>query len=167
MSKTRSLRDPLAWAFVAAAVAVGVALTLSYLGAFLDPVGNARDLPVTVVNEDVGAALGNRQVNLGRQAVAALVSPSSPLGDAVEWTRLAGRREAVERLRENKAFAAVVIPSDYSQRLTALALPATGVTARAEVEVLTNPGAGSFARSATEELATRAVMSVSMGLADV
>jgi YhgE/Pip-like protein len=159
------LRHPLAWAFVAAAVAMGVVMTLSYLGAFLDPIGNARDLPVAVVNEDAGAAVGGQRVNLGRRVVAELASPGSALGDAVEWTSLASRREAVARVGEDRAFAAVVIPRDYSQRLAAVALPLSGLPIGTTVEVLTNPAAGSFARSATEELATRAVMGVSMRLA--
>lgn len=165
MSKTSSLRSPLAWAFVAAAVAVGIVMTFAYVGAFLDPLGNARDLPVALVDEDEGAALGERRLELGQQVVGVLTSARSPLGDAVEWSVLPTRRGALERIAADEAFAAVVIPRDYSRRLAALAAPSSGLPVATRVEVLTNPAAGSLARAATEELATRAVMGVSMQIA--
>ena len=161
------LRRPLIWLFVATAVAMGSVMSLSYLGAFLDPIGNARNLPIAVVNDDSGALLAGQRLDLGRKAVALLTSPRSPLGDAVEWTSLPSRRDALARISENKAFAAVIIPRDYSQRITALATPAAGFPVATKVEVLTNPAAGSFARAASEELATTAVMEVSMKLAQV
>lgn len=159
------LRLPLAWAGVALATAVAIVTTFAYLGAFLDPAGNARDLPVAIVNGDAGASIGGQRVDLGWRLVATLVSRRSPLGDAVEWTALPSRRAALERIRRDQAFAAVVIPRDYSRRLAALALPPRGLSPAAQVQVLTNPAAGSFARTATEELATRAVMGLSMRLA--
>lgn len=159
------LGRPLTWGVVAAAVAMGVVMTLSYLGAFLDPLGNARHLPVAIVNEDAGAAAGGQRIDLGRQLVAALASPRSPLGHAVEWTQLPTRRQALARIGEDKEFAAVVIPPDYSRRLAALALPLRGLPGGTTIEVLTNPAAGSFARSATEELATTAVTAGSIGIA--
>lgn len=159
------LRLPLAWALVAAAAAVGVAMTYSYLGAFLDPLGNARGLPIALVNEDAGAALGGSRLELGAQAVAALRSPRSPLGETVAWSPLPTRSAALELVRDDEAFAVVVLPRDYSRRLAALARPATGPAPAATVEVLTNPAAGSFARSAAEEAATRAVTAVSTRIA--
>lgn len=159
------LRGPLSWAFLAAAVAMGAVMTVSYLGAFLDPVGNARDLPVAVVNEDAGVTVAGQRVYLGARAVAALVSPRSPLGDAVRWTVVPSRSRALARIGEDRAYAAVVIPRDYSRRIAALAAPARGLPVATEVTVLTSLAAGSFARSATEELASSAVMGVSMRIA--
>jgi YhgE/Pip-like protein len=159
------LRHPLAWGFVAAAVAMAIVMSLSYLGAFLDPIGNARDLPIAVVNEDSGAVVAGNRLDLGRNVVAALTSPRSPLGDAVEWSVLSSRREALARMSNDAAFAAVVIPRDYSERLSALAFPLRGLPIATTVDVLSNPAAGSLARSATEQLATSAVMDVSMRLA--
>ena len=160
-----ALRGALNVAFLLAAVAMGAVMTLSYLGAFLDPVGNARDLPVAVVNEDAGVSVSGRRVNLGARAIGALMSPRSPLGDAVEWTLLSSRSQALARIGEDKAFAAVVIPVDYSRRIAAVAAPARGLPVATKVTVLTNLAAGSFARSATQELATSAVMGVSMQIA--
>lgn len=165
MSRTSSLRHPLAWGFVAAAVALGLLMTFAYLGAFLDPVGNARGLPVALVDEDAGTAVGGRKLVLGQQLTAVLTSPSSPLGNAVAWSLLPTRSDALERIAADEAFAAVVIPRDYSRRLGALAARSTGPPAATRVEVLTNPAAGSLARVAAEELATKAVMGVSMELA--
>lgn len=159
------VRHPLAWAAVAGAAALALVMTFAYLGAFLDPVGNARGLPVAVVSEDVGAAIGERRVNLGRQVVAALTSPRSPTGAAVDWRPLASREAALAAIRNDEVHAAVVLPRDYSRRLGALATPPRGPVAPARVEVLANPGAGSYARTATQELATAAVTALSTRLA--
>lgn len=165
MWKTSALRSPLAWAAVAAAVAVGIVMTFSYLGAFLDPVGNARDLPVTLVDEDAGSAVGGQRLELGQELAGVLTSAGSPLGDAIEWTVLPTRGDALERIAADEAFAAVVIPRDYSRRLAAVAAPSAGLPVATRVEVLTNPAAGSLARAASEELVTSAVMGVSMKIA--
>ena len=85
------LRHPLTWASVVAAAALALVMTFAYLGAFLDPVGNARDLPVALVSEDAGATVGQRRVDFGRQVVATLTAPGSPTGDAVDWRPLADR----------------------------------------------------------------------------
>lgn len=144
---------------------MGAVMTLSYLGAFLDPVGNARDLPIALVNEDAGATVAGQRMELGARAVGALTSPRLPLGDAVQWTLLRNRREALARIGADTAFAAVVIPRDYSRRIAALAAPARGLPVATRLTVLTNLAADSFARSATGELATSAVMDVSMQVA--
>lgn len=159
------LRHPLAWGFLAAAVAMGIVMSLSYLGAFLDPIGNARGLPIAVVDEDAGVRGPRGRIDLGGNVVAALTSPQSPVGDAAEWSLLPTRREALARIERDEAFAAVVIPRDYSQRLAGLVRPLRGLPRGTTVEVLTNPAAGSFARSATEEIATTAVMGISTTLA--
>lgn len=159
------LRHPLGWASVALATVVALITTFAYLGAFLDPEGNTRDLPVALVNEDVGATLAGRRLELGSRVAATLVSRETPLGEAVSWTPVPSRDAAFAGIARNEFHAAVVLPRDYSRRLAALAEPARGVPLAARVDVLTNPGAGSLARAATQELATAAVVGISRRIA--
>ncbi len=47
-------------------------MTVIYIGSVVDPVGHLHGLPVLVVNEDAGATVGPRHVDVGSQVVAAL-----------------------------------------------------------------------------------------------
>jgi YhgE/Pip-like protein len=131
-------------------------MTFSYIGAFVDPVGNMHNMPLAIVNEDAG--ISGQPVNLGQQVVAAVMAGDAQLGDAVKWTQLGGREEALARLREDKYYAALVLPADYSARLASLATPAGSF---AEIEVLTNPASGSVAGTESQTIATAAVMRIS------
>jgi hypothetical protein len=47
-------------------------MTLIYVDSVVDPVAHLHGLPVLVVNEDSGAAVGSQHVDIGRQVVSAL-----------------------------------------------------------------------------------------------
>lgn len=147
------LRHPLGWVALTVALLTALAMTFAYVGAFLDPVSNTRSLPVVLVNEDAGP--------FGARAAAA-VAGSGGQDAKVAWKEQATRADAVATLRHDRAFAAVVIPRDYSRRLLAAARDAAAPPAR--VAVLTNPAAGSYARAAGEEAATVAATRVTASI---
>jgi YhgE/Pip-like protein len=138
---------------------MALVMTFSYIGAFVDPVGNMHNMPLAIVNEDAG--ISGQPVNLGQQVVAAVTAGGPQLGDAVRWTQLASREEALARLGENKYYAALVLPADYSARLASLSRPETPAGSFAEIEVLTNPASGSVAGSESQAIATAAVTRIS------
>jgi uncharacterized phage infection (PIP) family protein YhgE len=147
------LRRPLGWASVALALLTALAMTFAYIGAFLDPAGNMRALPIALVSEDNGP--------LGARATSAITATVGRDG-AVAWMRLSTRADALGVLRRDRAFAAIVIPRDYSRRLLAAArVPSAPPTS---VEILTNPAAGSYARAAGDEAATAAATAVTDSL---
>ena len=47
-------------------------MTTFYIGSVVDPLGHLRGLPVSIVNEDSGATVGGRHVDLGAQVEAGL-----------------------------------------------------------------------------------------------
>ena len=75
---TAPLRTPLVWVFILLASLAALATAFGYLGAFLDPDGNTRDMPLALVNEDRGAVLG-QPVQFGRQVVDQIRAPNSAL----------------------------------------------------------------------------------------
>ena len=136
-------------------------MTFSYLGAFLDPEGNIRGVPFALVNEDEGAVVAGQAFNFGQEVVAEVTSPTSELGDRVDWTMLSTREEAAARIHDDRSYAAIVIPADFSARLVQILIPGTSSPAAAEIEVLTNPAAGAFAGVASQQLVTGIVDRVS------
>jgi YhgE/Pip-like protein len=119
-----------------------VVMTLVYFGSVVNPTGHLRGLPVAVVNQDVGASLGNQRVDFGQQLASGLIrspSVSGPLG-----LRSATLASAKDRMDVGKEHAAVVIPPGFTASLLAVA----GVrqsSSRPAIELLTNPRAGTLA----------------------
>lgn len=158
------LRKPLVWGAVLLALAMGLIMTASYLGAFLDPTGNMKNLPIAIASEDTGATIAGQPEHLGRDVIAAVTGPNGPLGDGVRWSVLATRDEALAALDDNTAYAAIVIPPDYSQRIAALFDPAAvagGTAGPATIEILTNPAAGAFAGADGQQISLGVVSAVS------
>lgn len=157
----RLLRHPLAWGSAAAAALLAMVMTFSYLGAFLDPQGNMRDMPLAVVNADSGAEQAGQPVNLGSQVVAAVTARDPQLGNAVRWQLLPSRAEAMRRLGENKLDAVIVAPADFSERVLALGNASAAAIEPAQLEVITNPAVGSIPYIEAQTIATGAVTRVS------
>lgn len=156
---TSPLRTPLVWVFMVLASLAALATAFGYLGGFLDPDGNARHMPLALVNEDQGATLG-QPVAFGRQVVAQLRAPNPALGHKVKWTVLPSRTAALDGIAQDRYFAALVVPADFSQRLVGIATATTPAPVAARIEVLTNPASGSYAGTFSQTVATSAVDTV-------
>lgn len=152
-------RTRLASLVIVVAVVLAVVTAFGYLGGFLAPDADASGLPIAVVNLDEGARVGSTSVRFGDEVIDGLTAPKPELGDAVAWQTAPTRAEALARLRRDDAYAALVVPKDFSARLAAIA--AAGSTAPASIEVLTNPASGSFSGAYSQAVATAAVDQVS------
>jgi YhgE/Pip-like protein len=120
-----------------------VLITVFYIGSVVNPVAHLRGLPVSIVNEDAGATIGPRRVNFGAQLQSGLI------GSRTVSTLLSLTPEqlpaAEARMSRNGAYAAVVIPPNFTASLlslTGLHLPAAARAGRPTVELLTNRRAG-------------------------
>ncbi|MBI2708102.1 MAG: DUF3533 domain-containing protein [Actinobacteria bacterium] len=167
-SSASVLRRPVLWAAVAIAAVAALATALSYLGGFLNPDGNARDLPIALVDGDAGARFAGSRVDLGADVVAQIRAPNPALGRRVRWIVLPDRAAALSRIRADRAYAAIVVPPDFSARLVAIGTSAVAGRAErpARLEVLTSPAAGSFAGTYASTVARAAVDQVSRASSD-
>lgn len=153
-------RHPLTWAFVGVAALLAFVTTFSYLGGFIDPAGNMHSMPLAIVNEDAGASVAGQQLNFGDEVLQAILAPNPQLGDAVKWTVLPRRADALSQIGRDRAYAAIVVPVGFSARVVALASPQPD-SRLAQIEILTNPASGSFAGAESQAIASAAVTSVS------
>ena len=151
------LKAKLTWAALGVSLLMAMLIAFSYLGAFLDPTGNTHNLPIAVINTDEGVNLGGQNLNYGQQVLSQLLAPQAT--DAVQWTKVDSRAEAVSGLNQNKYYAALVIPANYSASLVGLA--GQTATAPAQIEILTNPAAGTYAGSLAQSAAQQAVSGIS------
>ncbi|HTX00912.1 MAG TPA: DUF3533 domain-containing protein [Acidimicrobiales bacterium] len=113
------LRKRSVWAVPLVVAAVFVALmTLIYFGSIVDPAEHLHGLPVTVVDEDSGAATTTGRLDLGEQVVGALVHSSAVTQRlALTVTSSAGAEAEMDR---GGAYATLLVPSTFTSSTLAL-----------------------------------------------
>ncbi|MED0664137.1 YhgE/Pip domain-containing protein [Geobacillus thermodenitrificans] len=84
----------------------------SFLWAFWDPYGHVDQLPVAVVNEDKGAVLDGKKINLGDDVVKRLKENGT-----FDW-QFVSRKQVDDGLKNQRYYMAVIIPSDFSANAT-------------------------------------------------
>ena len=131
------------WMFPLVVGSIFVALLATfYIGSVINPLGHLHGLPVSVVNQDRGAAIGTRRIDLGRKVQAGLShapAVSGRLGLTDSTLRAAERT-----MDGDGSYATVVIPPGFTASLLSLAaVPGTRpAPVRPEIVILTNQRAG-------------------------
>ena len=145
----RILRVRTIWILPVVVGSVVVAImTALYIGSVVNPVAHLRGLPVAIVNQDLGATVGPRYLDIGQQVEAGLLaSPvvSSKLGLTV--STLPQAQQAMDR---DGLYAALVIPPGFTASLLNVAcLPVPGAAASTapHVVILSNVRAGTTGSS--------------------
>ena len=95
--------------------AVVVLITAFYVGSVINPLAHLHGLPVDVVNQDRGAVIGTRQVNIGQQVQRGLSDSTAVSGKlALTDTTLRSAQQAMDR---GASYATVVIPPGFTASL--------------------------------------------------
>ncbi|MGV9662805.1 DUF3533 domain-containing protein [Nocardia niigatensis] len=130
-----------------------------YLGYTSDPEKNLHDFPVALVNQDVGDVMDGKTLNVGDQITDALTKQIPR--DKIDL-RLAGINDARQQLSNGQIYGAIIIPSDFSKRLSILAAASVvpGDVERPVITVQTNPRAGTYASSIMQRITDRAMAQV-------
>ena len=115
----KAFKAPSVWVPPLVLVAVLVfVMTLVYLGSVIDPAGHLHGLPVGIVNEDAGANVGTRHVDLGQMVAQGLGSSRAVTSRLALRT---GDLAAIEtRMDVAQEYAAVVIPAGFTASLLAI-----------------------------------------------
>ncbi|WP_055105698.1 YhgE/Pip family protein [Paenibacillus ihumii] len=85
-----------------------------FLTAFWDPYGKMNELPVAVVNEDIGAEYEGKSLQAGQDLVDELKK-----NDDFSW-RFVTREEADRGMKNDEYYMKIVIPEDFSSKATTL-----------------------------------------------
>lgn len=76
-----------------------------------NPYGNTKGIKVAIVNEDRGASVLNKNINVGKEVVHALKKQQT-LG----W-RFTDQKDADKGVRYGKYYASIIIPNDFSEKI--------------------------------------------------
>ncbi len=125
MNTLRVLASPRVWGPVFGVVVVLALIFYAYLAAVVSPEESLKDLPIALVNEDRGGNLAGKDVNLGDRVVDKVTSPDSPAAGTVAWARPHTRGEALEGIGNDEYYGAIIIPRDYTKRISGVAGPPT------------------------------------------
>ena len=85
-----------------------------FLGSIWDPYGQAKNLPVAFVNEDKGASLNGKSLNVG-ESVEKKLKDNHDLG----W-EFVSKQQADKGVNNGHFYAVVTIPSDFSQKAASI-----------------------------------------------
>jgi putative membrane protein len=75
------------------------------------------------VSDDRGGELAGKDDNLGDCVVEKITAPDSPAADTVDWIRPDTRGETLKGIGNGEYYGAIVIPREYTQRISSLAGP--------------------------------------------
>lgn len=141
-----------------AAVLIGGLIFLPSLYAWFniyatwDPYGKTSQLPVAVVNEDVGADVRGEHIDVGVQLVDTLKGNRD-----MDW-QFTTRSKAMERIEYGDYFAVLIIPQDFSVKLSSVI---SDHPEKAEIDYYVNEKINSIAPKITEKGASVIVDRVS------
>jgi uncharacterized phage infection (PIP) family protein YhgE len=143
----RVVQSRVAATLLVASILVAVFSAFAVAGALTNSSPGIRSLPIAVSNLDRGTTYNGRHVNFGSQAIDR-ITRSPALRGVVAWSLLSSRARLVAAMDDDKDYAGLVIPADYSTRLAALLKPGASPRAPGTLEILTSPAAGPSASSA-------------------
>ncbi|MGZ9928842.1 ABC transporter permease [Streptomyces sp. NC-S4] len=152
-------KQPLAWTLTLLGCVVAAVATLSYLGPAADPEKHLHDLPVVLVTEDRGAGGPAGAVNLGDRVAGRIMQGADD--GRVRWQRAATRAEAERALDDQDAYAALVVPADFSQCSLALLGGPGPAGRRPSLEIVGHTGTAGIAASMADKALRQAATQVS------
>ena len=142
----RLFKSPAALVVIVALIVLPSMYTWFNVLGFWDPYSNTGNLKVCVVNEDTGAYSEDMgQLDLGSQIVSNL-EENTQLG----W-EFTDRDTAIQKVQSGEAYAAFVIPSDFSSCFTTLL---SGDIQRPQLEYYVNEKLGAVSPKITDTGAT-------------
>lgn len=117
-----------------------------------DPYGHTDQLPVAIVNEDEGAMVRDKHIDVGEELIKTLQNNKE-----MDWS-FTTSQEAMDGVEYGDYFAAIFIPKDFSSKLATVT---SGEPEKAEMHYFVNEKLNSIAPKITEKGASVIVDKVS------
>ena len=123
-----------------------------FLGSIWDPYGQTKNLPVAFVNEDKGASLNGKSLNVG-ESVEKKLKDNHDLG----W-EFVSKQQADAGVNSGHFYAVVTIPSDFSQKAASIT---KSEPQQAVINFTTTPAKNYIGSLVSNQAATKVKSSVS------
>ncbi|WP_337989435.1 YhgE/Pip domain-containing protein [Lysinibacillus sp. JNUCC 51] len=120
--------------------------------ASMDPYAHTANMKIAIVNEDTGANVRGEDINVGNEVVDNLSTNQN-----FTW-EFASHEQAIDNLKNGNYFAVIVVPSDFSQKLTSIL---TNVPTKAHIDYYVNEKINPIAPKITSKGASGLTQQVS------
>ncbi len=137
-------------------------MTVFYIGAIVNPGGHLSGLPVALVNEDSGGTVRGGEVDLGAQVASDLLH-SHEVTSRLSLKEVSSA-QATAQMNTNEAFAAIVIPPNFTASLLSAYGLASASAGAPTVQLVTNPRAGGTGVQLASGVALPALHQVSLAI---
>lgn len=117
-----------------------------------DPYGQTDQIPIGVVNEDVGATVNKEKIHVGDELVTTLKENGS-----MNW-QFVDRNKALSEVENGNYYAVMVIPEDFSKKLATVT---SGKPEKADMEYYVNEKINAIAPKITDKGASVIVEEIS------
>lgn len=141
-----------------AAILIGGLIVLPSLYAWFnikaswDPYGQTDQIPIGIVNEDIGAEVEGENIDVGKELVKTLKKNKS-----MDW-QFTTRDKAMDKVEYGDYYAVIVIPKDFSEKLTSVV---SGKPRKSEMEYYVNEKINAIAPKITDKGASVIVNEIS------
>lgn len=108
-----AVRKPLTYFALIGIPAIVCCFGLLYVATFMDPYESMKELPIAIINEDAGCVADDEEKNYGSDLVDSILET-----DSAKWT-IENSSICDDGLENTDYFMAVVIPSDFSEKVSA------------------------------------------------
>jgi YhgE/Pip-like protein len=119
-----------------------------YIGSVVNPQAHLRGLPVAVVNQDLGATVGSRHLDVGQQVEAGLLA--NPRVSTWLHLQVSTLPQAEQAMDRDGLYATLVIPPDFTASLlnvSGLHVAGAAATGLPQAQILTSQRAGTVGAS--------------------
>lgn len=120
--------------------------------ASMDPYAHTANMKIAIVNEDTGANVRGEDINVGNEVVDNLSTNQN-----FTW-EITTHEQAIDNLKNGNYFAVIVVPSDFSQKLTSIL---SNVPTKAHIDYYVNEKINPIAPKITSKGASGLTQQVS------
>ncbi|MGE7924984.1 YhgE/Pip domain-containing protein [Viridibacillus arvi] len=163
----RFLKTKSMWTPVWMVSTLMIVMAVIYIPIFSKATPNVQNFPIVIINEDTGSKVNGQQVDMGK--IISTNIANSKESTAIKWQTASTRADGLKILKNNKAYAALIIPKNYTASMLKLQghlLQNKENTKQAKLELIVNKAGGQFASGIAQSSLQAVATSISKSVTE-
>ncbi|MGF9977203.1 YhgE/Pip domain-containing protein [Viridibacillus arvi] len=163
----RFLKTKSMWTPVWMVSTLMIVMAIIYIPIFSKATPNVQNFPIVIINEDTGSEVNGQQVDMGK--IISKNIANSKDSTAIKWQTASTRADGLKILKNNKAYAALIIPKNYTASMLKLQghlLQNKENTKQAKLELIVNKAGGQFASGIAQSSLQAVATSISKSVTE-
>jgi len=163
----RFLKTKSMWTPVWMVSALMIIMAVIYIPIFSKATPNVQNFPIVIINEDEGGKVDGQKIDMGKLISTNIASSKD--STAIKWKTASNKEAGLAILEDNKAYAALIIPKNYTKSMLQLQgqlLQNKKHTKQAELELIVNKAGGQFASGIAQSSLQAVATSISKSVTE-